>query len=132
LQLSTTSPIKTRTSSSVSWQEGAIVRTELLPGTEQTLADAVEHTNTIRIVAAGHRPPLLVDMRGMKSQSRDARQHYGSPEVVDITCAVALLVESRVTMLIANFFITVTKVSVPTKIFTDEAAALAWLNGFLA
>jgi hypothetical protein len=129
--MSTTSPSEIRTRCSVSWQEGAIVRTKILPGTEQTLADAIENANAVFALAAGRRPPLLVDLRYMKSQSRDARQHYGSPEVVEAARAVALLVESRISMLIANFFITVTKVSVPTKIFTDEVAALAWLKGFL-
>lgn len=130
--MSTMSPNEIRTPTSVSWQEGDILRTTILPGVEQTLADAQETAKVVLALAAGRRPPLLVDLRRMKSQDRDARQYFGSPEVVQEARAIGLLVESRLSMLIANFFIAVTKTSVPTKIFTEEAAALAWLKGFVA
>ena len=73
----------------------------------------------------------VVDMRGIKSQDREARKYYGGPETTQITSALALLSGSRVSTLIANFFLAVTKMSIPTKLFTDEVEAVNWLKGFL-
>ena len=44
-----------------------IVRLTVLPGVEETLADAQENTRAALIVGAGRRLPLLVDIRRMKS-----------------------------------------------------------------
>ena len=108
-----------------------IVRVTMLPGAEETEADAKATMQAAATLVAGRRMPILVDMRSVKSQERAARQQYGRPEAVEITQAVGLLVGSRVSQLIANFFITLTKVVVPTKLFTDEAEAIAWLKEFL-
>lgn len=102
------------------------------PNVEETLADAQETVRALALVSGGHPRPIFCDIRTMKSQDRDARQYYGSPEVAAAAPAVALLVGSRVSRLIANFFISVTKSSVPTKLFTDQEEALAWLRGFNA
>ena len=108
-----------------------MLRVTMRPGVEETLADAQEGFRAITVLRGTQRPPLLVDMRGMKSQDREARQFYGSPAVIQSVAAVALLVESRVSMLIANFFITITKTRVPTKIFNAEAEARTWLEGYM-
>jgi hypothetical protein len=101
------------------------------PGVEETLADAQEGFRAATVLRAGRPSPISVDLRSMKSQDREARQFYASPTVTDTTIAVALLVESRVSMLIANFFISITKTRVPTKIFTSEAEARTWLKGYM-
>ncbi len=122
--------IQTRTSL-VRVEPAGIVRVTMLPGVEETQADAQATMHAASTLLAGRRLPILVDMRNMKAQERQARQQYASPEAVEITQAVGLLVGSRVSQLIANFFITLTKVVVPTKLFTDEAEAITWLKGFL-
>jgi hypothetical protein len=100
------------------------------PGAQETLADAQEAMRAHTLLRAGRPCAVFVDMRQLKSQDRDARQFYGSPDIASAAPAVALLVGSRVSQLIANFFVSVTKTSVPTRLFTDEAEALAWLRGF--
>jgi hypothetical protein len=122
--------VPTRTSV-VQFDPRGFMRVTHLPGAEETLADAQQTVRVVLSLSAGRRMPLLVNMRGMKSQDRDARQYYGSPDVTHAATAVALLVESRVSMLIANFFINVTKINVPTKIFTDEVEALTWLKAYI-
>jgi hypothetical protein len=102
------------------------------PGAQETLADAQEAMRVHTLLRAGRPCAVFVDMRHLKSQDRDARQFYGSPDIAHAAPAVALLVGSRVSQLIANFFISVTKTSVPTRLFTDESEALAWLKGFQA
>lgn len=121
--------IQTRTSL-VRVEPAGIVRVTILPGAEETQADAQATMQAATTLLAGRRLPILVDMRHMKVQERAARQQYASPKVVEMTQAVGLLVNSRVSQLIANFFITLTTAVVPTKLFTDEAEAITWLKGF--
>ena len=108
-----------------------IIRSTVAPGTEETLADAQENIRACAVLGRGQRRPILVDMRWTKSQEREARMYYSGPETAQVISAIALLTGSRVSALIANFFITVTKNTIPTKLFTDETEALLWLKGFL-
>lgn len=121
-----------RTRTAVVCLEGDLIRVTIVPGAEETLADAQATTRAALGLSAGRILPLFVDMRQMRAQEREARQYYGSMEVMRSVCGVALLVESRLSMLIANFFISVSKTRVPTRIFTSEAEAVEWLKGIRA
>lgn len=70
--------------------------------------------------------PLLVDMTGTGQLTRDARMTFGT------RCSasrIALLGRSEVDRVIANFALGVTRTPVPTRFFTSERLALAWLRG---
>ena len=99
------------------------------PGCEMTLEDAKENVAAI-FALAGKRTPVLVDMRGVRSQTREARQYFGGAEAETATRAVALLIGSPVSRVLANFFLRVSNQRIPTQLFTDEALAAAWLRGF--
>ncbi|MEP1033167.1 hypothetical protein [Ekhidna sp.] len=71
--------------------------------------------------------PTLFDIRNVKSTSKDARDYLAN-EGNELVVASALLVNSSVTKMIGNFFITVSKPKKPTKIFTDESRAIEWLE----
>lgn len=101
-------------------------------GVEETLADAQASVRVLSSLFGEGKRPLLVDMRLIKSQTRDARAFYAGQEASQYPNAVALLIGSRISMVIANFFLSVTKSTVPTKLFTDEAVAIEWLKEFLA
>ena len=101
------------------------------PGAEETLADAEENIRA-GTAAWGVGPwPILVDIRQMKPLSRDVRRYYTRPEATRRVKALALLVHSPLSRVLANFFITLIKPNAPTRIFTDETEALAWLKGFM-
>lgn len=74
---------------------------------------------------AGRERPLLVDMTGTATLTREAR--------ITFTCRcsasrIALLGRSPVDRVIANFALGVSAVPVPTRFFTSEARATAWLR----
>ena len=73
--------------------------------------------------------PSLFDIREVNSTSKDARD-YMANEGNDLVVASALLVNSSVTKMIGNFFISVSKPKNPTKLFTDERKSLEWLEAF--
>jgi hypothetical protein len=72
----------------------------------------------------GRERPLLVDMTGTATLTRDARMVFtekcsASP--------IALLGRSAVDRVVANFALGVSAPPVPTRFFTSEPAAVAWL-----
>jgi hypothetical protein len=74
---------------------------------------------------AGCERPLLVDMTGTAALTRDARMIFSR------RCSasrIALLGRSPVDRVIANFALGVSAVPVPTRFFTSEALAVAWLT----
>jgi hypothetical protein len=127
-----TEQIRTRTTT-ISLSDDGIIYIVFFAGAEERLADAQENVRLGIEMTKGRPAPLLVDMRTMKSQDRDVRDYYNTPEVRRMNTAIALLVGSRISSLIANFFISITSrdSSHPIHIFTEQDAALAWLRGFI-
>jgi len=71
----------------------------------------------------------VIDFGGNLTSSTEARQIYADAEYIQKwRIADAFLVKSLPVRLIANFFINVTKPKVKTKLFTDEAKAIEWLE----
>jgi hypothetical protein len=69
---------------------------------------------------------MLVDIRGIKVFDRAARTFFLDDQ--GGSAAMALLAGSAVNKMLANFFIGMRRLSIPVKMFTDPAAALAWLR----
>jgi hypothetical protein len=113
-------------------RDDGIVQTEGRSGTVQTRADAEACMVAIWTLSGGKRRPLLVDMRSMAVIERDARAYYAGTEPERFICAGALIVGSPLTRAIANFIVGIKKKPVtPTRMFTSEREAVAWLRGFL-
>jgi hypothetical protein len=108
------------------WDEAhGVAHNDWLPGSVCSLKEAKQITDMVR--AFGHGPvPVLVDMRHLAKADRPAREHFSSPEAE--ATAVALLVASSVSKVVANFVIGFQRMPVPTRMFTDEAAAVSWLG----
>lgn len=92
------------------------------------LADAQENIAAIASLTNNTRMPVLVDLRGVRSQSREARDYFGGPQAEATTLAVALLIGSPVSRVLANFFLRLNSAGrYPTRLFTDEPSAIKWL-----
>jgi hypothetical protein len=97
------------------WAAGARITGELA-GTAMARVDELNGTTG---------RPLLVDMAGTAELSREARMVFSR------RCSatrIALLGRSAVDRVLANFALGVRSQPVPTRFFTDEAAALGWLR----
>lgn len=105
------------------------IRATMRDGIELDLADAQEALQATARLCDGRRMPVLVDSRGLKFQTKAARDHFVSDKAERITRAVALLVGSPVSRMIGNFFIRQSGPNIPTQLFTDEETAVAWLVG---
>lgn len=105
------------------------VHAVMRPGCEMELADAEGNIAAIHELGGGQLCLVLVDMRGVRSQSREARQYFAGPEAARVTRAVALLIGSPVSRVLGNFFLRIGQIRMPTALFTDAEAAIAWLHG---
>ena len=102
-----------------------IVRLTWAPGlqiTEQLASRAMELVDRVN---AGTERPLLVDMTGTATLTRPARMTFSRRCSASM---IALLGRSPVDRVIANFALGVTSVPVPTRFFTSEPTAVAWLR----
>src|SRR5262249_1732669 len=118
-----TSSTTTRTAK-IWLREDGLIQVVSLPGITAHLEDAKENVEAIARLAVGRRRPVLVDIRASRGLDRETRAYYSSAEGVKSDNALALLVGSPVTRVMANFFISIHQPSVPTKLFTSEAEAV--------
>lgn len=96
-------------------------------GCEMDRADAKANV-AATFALGGHAPTrVLVDMRGVRSQTREARQYFAGAEAADMLFAVALLIGSPVSRVLGNFFLALRPQQIPTALFVDEGAAIAWV-----
>ncbi len=120
-----------RTDTSEFWiDDDGILRAVSLAGVE-TLETAKANVAAASRLAAGRLIPVFIDLRNMKTISREARVHYAGEEAASHSLAQALLIESRISKVIGNFFIGLNKPPFPTRLFTSEAEAIEWLKRFM-
>ena len=109
-----------------------MVRVLVKPDAVLELADAeasVEASVTVLQEAGGSKRPILVDMRHLKSMSRQSRVYYAGPDPPKHYTAVALIIASPLTRAIGNFFMGLNKPRIPIRLFTSEVDAAAWAKG---
>jgi hypothetical protein len=97
------------------------------PGCEMALDDAKENVAAIYELAGRSRSLVLVDSRGVRWQSREARDYFTSENAAEATSAVALVVGSPISRVLGSFFLRFEKHRFPTALFDDEAKAIRWL-----
>jgi hypothetical protein len=112
--------------------DDGIVRTKMKPDVfDLELEDAQEVIQAVASVVGDAARPVLVDLRELRSMSRDCRKYFAGPETAKVEAAAALLVVSPVARAIGNFFMGLNKPLIPTRLFTSEADALVWLKRFV-
>jgi hypothetical protein len=112
------------------WKEDGVLRGECFEGVEETLEDAKEQIALQRKMLDGTRLPFLMDIRRVRSLSLEARAYFAGVESAQVFRATALLVSSPLSRAIGNFFLGLNRAQMPTRLFTSEDEALAWLRAF--
>lgn len=88
----------------------------------------VEHRLT---VSDGVTRPLLVDTRNLKYVEDDAREYLASKEAGQYVAALAVLTNTPIQNLFANFYMKLNKPPMPTRLFASKEKAIRWLQLFL-
>lgn len=124
------SPVEARTL--LIWLgDDGIVRVKVKPHVKIDLQDAQGCIRMVSEVCGGKQTPALVDMTELVAMDREARIFFAGEETARVETAAALLIKSPVSRAIGNFFMGLNKPILPTRLFTAEAEALAWLKGFV-
>ena len=76
--------------------------------------------------------PVLMDVRNIRSVSKEAFDHFASDDGVQGLRALAILVSSPLTEMIANLFMVFSKPQIPTRVFRTKELAVKWLNKYVA
>jgi hypothetical protein len=115
----------------VSLGEDGIFRVRIAPDSHMAIEDAQEIIAYMAATYGAVGRPSLVDISRMRSITRQARAYFSGPETARIETAVALIVKSPVSRAIGNFFLGINKTAMPSKLFSTEDPAIAWLKGFI-
>lgn len=89
-----------------------------------------------RVAVCGEKPrPILIDMRNVKSVTKEARDYLASEDGSRMLVATALFVESSFSSFIANSFVRINFIRplLPLKVFSskDRTKAMEWLKEYL-
>lgn len=108
-----------------------ILRSSCKHAADHTLSEAKIVVRSMGIVGGGIRRPVLVDFRGIRSMDREARAYFSGSATEAVASATAILVESALEKAIGQFFMGANKPLVPTRLYTLESHAMAWLRTYL-
>jgi hypothetical protein len=97
------------------WTQGAFITGPL----------AAEAMDMVDQLNGDHKRPLLVDMTGTATLTRDARETFQRDCQVS---RMAIVGTSAVDKVIANFGLRVAVIAIPSRFFTSVPTALAWLR----
>ena len=110
-------------------REERFTRVTLGQSETHDVEDAKSLMDAIRAVVSRAEPvPLLTDVRATSvGPSTEARRFYDEPENAGYATCSAVLCQSAYQKLLGNFTLMFSPHEIPRRIFTDEAAAIAWL-----
>ncbi|MBG6189875.1 hypothetical protein IWX64_000802 [Arthrobacter sp. CAN_A212] len=102
-----------------------VIRLVMPQGVEVTGEIAEAHAARARALAGDDLRPVLLVISGVSAISREARAVLASSRT---SSAIAVLGESPVDRVIANFLLGGEPPPCPTRFFTTESEAMAWLG----
>jgi hypothetical protein len=74
--------------------------------------------------------PLLIIDQGIIGMDKSARDHLSSKEGTSKITASALVLNTVYSRVLGNFFIKLTRPTIPVRIFNDKAKAMEWLQAY--
>lgn len=110
-----------------SLDKAGVVHTKVKKRAKVDINHAVENTEFVRLLCDDGQAPMLVDLREIHSITQEARSHFSMQDRKGHAICLALLINSPVSRIVGNFFIGISKPTVPTRLFSDEDDAKAWL-----
>lgn len=111
--------------------EDGIARTKVKPNSEISLNHAIENSNAVNSLFTEKKFPILIDARGIRSMTRDAREFFSTRGRDTKTCAFGIIIKSPISRTVGNFFLGLNKPAVPTRLFDNEENAVEWLKHHL-
>ena len=109
--------------------QNEIVKLEFSPKVSIDLKQAKEiYKARLKLKTKEKKQLLLADFTTGPLPDLDARHFAKSEEVTSITHAMAILSNNTMGNILGNFFVGLNKPHFPTKLFSKEEQAIAWLR----
>jgi hypothetical protein len=116
----------------VAWywiDEDGVVCCEVKQGVDQTHDLALDSLRVFRELCGGTPRPTIIDIRHLKTLSREARVCYTGTEARKVFLAMAIVFAgSTVARSVANFTLAVMKPDFPVRLFATVDDAKKWIN----
>ncbi|MEM9022482.1 MAG: hypothetical protein AAGB22_01980, partial [Bacteroidota bacterium] len=112
-------------------EPSGIFRSTLKPGVVLNLEEAKANAKAREAINLPSQCPVLLDIRHIKQVTFKALMFSAAAGDPDNFTAAAMLVSSIQSKVVAGLAKRSKKSQIPTKVFTDEASAIAWLSEFL-
>ena len=109
--------------------EGGVIWMRFKPCEVHTLEDAIAVVKAHNTLAGETPAPVIADIREVSvGADRLAREYYVSEESSRLKIGMAMLVNSPLQRMLGNVFFRINRPPYPSKMFSDEGKALAWLD----
>jgi hypothetical protein len=120
--------VRSSTAEIVMLPDGIIV-IRIDPRVKQTLDQARENLALTSAACGGRRRPLLVDISQCEPLEPEVRHFFTGEVLVESFRALGLLVEATpFGRMMGNIYLRVAGAGIPTRLFSDEKEALAWIR----
>jgi hypothetical protein len=94
----------------------------------QTVEDARTNFEACARLAAPDRKPFLADIRLAKPLMPEVRRVYMGENLAAFTAMAMLVRATPLGRTMGNVYLKIARPAIPTKLFTEESKALAWLR----
>jgi len=99
---------------------------------EANLEQAKQHIAILKSELKDYLPlPALIDLKDMKSTKKELRDYMSGDELTAIITATAIITGSGLSKIVGNLFLSFSRPQIPTKLFSDEAKAVEWLQQYI-
>jgi hypothetical protein len=122
--------VKDNEATTLTLRSDGILNIFLKPNKIISRKDGEEIVAGLAEIGKGNKLLLLFTAGKDTSVTTEARYYASTPEANKYTIASAFVVKSIAQKLLGNAYVTFNKPVTPTRIFTDEADAVKWLNSF--
>jgi hypoxanthine-guanine phosphoribosyltransferase len=96
----------------------------------QTLEETKKLMNDLYRILDGKKICMLIDVTNSGESTRETRE-FAAQEFPKFIKAIAMISNSQLGKMMANMFFNMKKQPYPTRMFTDEIEAKAWLKQYL-
>jgi hypothetical protein len=112
------------------WIQNRILFLEYKPNVVIDLKAAQQIVGDLMQIQNEKGYPVFCDMRGIVAIDKAARDYFAQSSSV-LTKAVGLLGNQSISLTLTSFYLKICKPKMPTRFFTDKAAALAFLESYI-
>lgn len=112
---------------------GGIIENVVKEGVSIEYNDILQIKEINQSIAKGKKYALLISSEPFATISKAARELSASQKFAETTLAKAILVDSLGQTLVVNFYLSINKPKIKTKMFPvkDKVKAIEWLKGIL-